>query len=226
MGGGSASRIVGASCLVLVLVLASFNFYVIRSSNRAPDDAYISLRYARHLAEGEGFRFNPGGENVEGFSSPLHVMTMAVLIRAGFDPLAVSQATSLLAALLTVMLTAWWGQRRLGPLWGTLAGAAVALHPGLSTWARGGLETTGFTLLVLILFVLGAEGRWRAAAAAAGLLAVTRPEGILYWAPLFGYAAFQVWREGRPLRGILPMGALAVALSLPWLVFRLAYFRD
>ena len=36
------------------------------------DDAYISFRYARHLGEGAGLRFNPGSEPpVEGFSNLL-----------------------------------------------------------------------------------------------------------------------------------------------------------
>ena len=35
------------------------------------DDANIGFRYARNLAEGQGFVFNPGGERIEGVTSLL-----------------------------------------------------------------------------------------------------------------------------------------------------------
>jgi len=34
------------------------------------DDAMISMRYARNLANGAGLVWNPGGERVQGFSNP------------------------------------------------------------------------------------------------------------------------------------------------------------
>src|SRR5208282_4503087 len=40
------------------------------------DDAYISYRYARNLAEGKGLVFNPG-EHVEAYSNFLYVLLTA-----------------------------------------------------------------------------------------------------------------------------------------------------
>ena len=40
------------------------------------DDAYISYRYARNLAAGDGLTFNPG-ERVEGYSNLLYVLLLA-----------------------------------------------------------------------------------------------------------------------------------------------------
>ena len=73
-----------AIILVTAIMLLSALFFY--SSNRAPDDAYISLRYARNFAAGEGLRFNPGGERVEGFSSPLHVLAMGSALALGAPP--------------------------------------------------------------------------------------------------------------------------------------------
>ena len=45
------------------------------------DDAMISMRYARNLANGEGLVFNPGGERVEGrgiLSAGAHIATRAL----------------------------------------------------------------------------------------------------------------------------------------------------
>lgn len=223
MSAGTAARF---AAVALVVLLALLNTMVVRSSNQAPDDAYISLRYADNLAQGQGLRFNPGKERVEGFSSPLHVLSMASVIKAGGEPRSVSQFTSLSAALLTILAVALWGQRRLGILWGSAAAVALALNQGFSMWARGGLETTGFTLLILLALMAVVTGRWRTMGVLAGLLAVTRPEGLLYWLPLFAYAVLVLRSGKRPLREIYPATAIALMIFLTWIVFRLVYFHD
>src|SRR3954451_10285533 len=40
------------------------------------DDAMISMRYAKNLANGYGLVWNPGGERVEGYTNPLWVLYM------------------------------------------------------------------------------------------------------------------------------------------------------
>ena len=42
------------------------------------DDAMISMRYAKNLANGYGLVWNPGGERVEGYTNPLWVFFMAL----------------------------------------------------------------------------------------------------------------------------------------------------
>ncbi len=42
------------------------------------DDAMISMRYARNLAEGHGLVWNPGGERVQGFTAPLWTLYMSL----------------------------------------------------------------------------------------------------------------------------------------------------
>jgi arabinofuranosyltransferase len=42
------------------------------------DDAMISMRYAKNLADGYGLVWNPGGERVEGYTNPLWVFFMAL----------------------------------------------------------------------------------------------------------------------------------------------------
>ena len=48
------------------------------------DDAYISYRYARNLADGVGLVWNPG-EHVEGYTNFLWVMMLAGIDRIGAD---------------------------------------------------------------------------------------------------------------------------------------------
>lgn len=42
------------------------------------DDAYIPMTYARNLVEGHGIVFYPGGERVEGFTSPLWMFVLSI----------------------------------------------------------------------------------------------------------------------------------------------------
>jgi len=211
------------AAIVVVVGAVLFSALFFYSSNSCPDDAFISLRYARNLAEGEGLRFNPGGERVEGFSSPLHVLLMGGAVSLGADPLQVSQFSSIFGAVLCVVVVAWWGQRRLGFWWGTFAALAVALNPSVGTWARGGLESTIFMALVVMALITAAEEKWKTMAVFAGLLALTRPEGPLYWLPLFLYAFFV---HRRDLRAIRIPALLTLGTYLPWIIFRVLYFHD
>src|SRR5690606_9328035 len=53
------------------------------------DDAFISFRYARNLAEGEGLVFNQGAR-VEGYTNFLWTVLLAGFIALGLDPAQVS----------------------------------------------------------------------------------------------------------------------------------------
>ena len=71
-------------------------FYTI-SKTSLFDDAYISLRYARNMAEGYGLVFNPG-ERVEGYTNFLWTFTLGILIYLlPVEPPMIAIALSLLA---------------------------------------------------------------------------------------------------------------------------------
>jgi hypothetical protein len=67
------------------------------------DDAFISFRYARNWAAGDGLVFNPGFERVEGYTNFLWVAWLAAFDVLGAKPEHVAPVLSLL---LTVVL---WG---------------------------------------------------------------------------------------------------------------------
>ena len=49
------------------------------------DDAYITFRYGRNLAEGAGLTWNPTGPMVEGYSNFLYVLLSALVIASGMS---------------------------------------------------------------------------------------------------------------------------------------------
>ena len=68
----------------------------------ASEDAYISFRYARNLAVGNGLVYNPG-ERVLGFTSPLWTLWCALGLRLFHDPIAWSRGWAIAADTLTLL---------------------------------------------------------------------------------------------------------------------------
>src|SRR5262245_15322201 len=162
------------------------------------DDAGITFAYARNLAHGYGLVAQPGASPVEGFSNPLWTLLVAVLFRAGlfsldFTPKAV--AFVLVAATLAIV---WNDVRRArdgsvgpGALWpAALATALLATSTAFVTWTMSGLENALLAFLAAVSCTLvgrAAEGEEPVdplAGLVAGLLALTRPDALLYAAAL------------------------------------------
>ena len=70
--------------LLPCLVLATCFVSIERLWPYTMDDAFISLRYARHLATGEGLAFN-AGEPLEGYTNFLWTVMLAIPHLGGWD---------------------------------------------------------------------------------------------------------------------------------------------
>jgi hypothetical protein len=185
------------------------------------DDALITFRYVENWVAGRGLVFNPG-ERVEGFSNPLFVLLLAPFARAGADLFVVSQALGIVATALEAALIVRLCARATGSL--AVAAAAAALFCSdriVAVWATGGLETAVHALLVTATFSicvdeLEAPGRRvRLATALFVAVAVSRPEGALFFALYLGQLT-ALARPRRPplaraLNLFLPVAALLVA---------------
>lgn len=200
------------------------------------DDAFISFRYARNLAEGQGLRFNlTESPPVEGYTNFLWVLWVALAEVLGIEPGTWARASSALCGALLVAWVTRHAARRfaLDPV-GTLAtGLFVATLPPIALWATGGLETMASALCVFGVYerLLGdpERPRGRQAGVLAALAGLLRADGALSVGLLLG-GALLVWlREGRPrplARAILRSGgllALAVGAHLLW---RLSYYGE
>ena len=114
------------------------------------DDAYITLRYARHLYEGHGIVWNVGETvPVEGYSNFLFVLLGAAALKVGIDPVVFIKVLSCTAIAPTCVLLYVLARRWLGPLAATLPAVLLTAHPGLVFWAVSGLETAVYQLLVV-----------------------------------------------------------------------------
>ncbi len=166
------------------------------------DDAMISMRYARNLADGNGLVFNPG-ERVQGFSNPLMTLGMAGVIKVFGPTLAV-----LLVQLLgipTVLACAFLAARiaRGFDSSGTQAAgfayvATLAYYP-LSYWTLMGMETGLLTLLLLGAVAAVQARLWSLFGVLLGAAYLTRPDALLPAVVLLACA----WRTGAPARAVL-----------------------
>lgn len=185
------------------------------------DDALISVRYARHVVAGVGWRFDAGGPVTDGVTPLPWPLLLA--------PLAGASALTVLARAKVLGLLMWaasgaalggaMGRVARAPTWvraGTLG--VLALSVPLAAHAVSGMETAVATTLAT-LAVLVAR-RPAVTAMLAGLAASLRPE-MAPWACVlaFGLALAHGRREssiGFALLALVPFVACALVRVLVW----------
>jgi len=184
------------------------------------DDAYISFRYARNLAAGEGLVFNPG-ERVEGYSGLSWVLILAAGDALGAPPPALAKGLGALLGAGTLLLVG--ARRRLPDL---LAAALLALSFPFAYHSVNGLETALAAFLVAALVLVPPDSAARRAGrhAAAALLVLTRPEGLA--AVLLWTAALRIARRAPLGRHHRLVAATAAGTFLLQLAFRGLYHGD
>jgi hypothetical protein len=165
------------------------------------DDALISVRYARHLAFGHGWRFDAGGPSTDGVTPLPWAVLLVPFARAGARVvLARAQAIGFVAAMAS---GAWLGAalaaRERAPI-GTRAGilAATGLSVPVAAYAVSGMETPVAMLFATVAAVTTVPFR---AAWFAGLAAAFRPE-MAPWAAVLAIGAdVAEWRRLREALG-------------------------
>jgi arabinofuranosyltransferase len=226
--------------LVAWALVAAALLWHARSYDFFADDAFIALRYSESLLERGELSYNPG-ERVEGFTSPLWVLLVA-LLGALASPLHVTLVDCARAlgaacavATLWAMARAWREAAPGRSRWlAVVAGMLLAASTPFAAWTLGGLEAPLFALcLTLALTGLavarGAVGEraWLQAGALCALAALARPEGFGIVAAgavaaLLPSAVARIRWHRR-----LPAFAAPVALLLGgYMAFRLSYYGD
>jgi arabinofuranosyltransferase len=208
----------------LVLLGAALATYLLESSKIPAqyDDAYISYRYAANLLAGNGLVFNPG-EYVEGISNLLWTLLVAVGMAVGIPAKVVGHVLGL-ASGAGVLVATYLYVRALLPersAWAGLAAWIVYSTPSFERWAISGMETPMFSAFIAGAFAAEARSRAGLATLLAALAMLTRPEGALVAASLFGFRALALGlRDARVWGHALAYAGLCVALT----AFRLAYY--
>ena len=145
------------------------------------DDAFISFRYARNFARGDGLVFNVG-EWVEGYTNFLWTALLGVLGRVGVDIPYAGLFGCLLCFALTLVLVASTVRRIAGRAVIPFAALVLAGLAPFFTFASSGLETMPLALLgALAIRVSGAKRGALWAGFVCVLAAMTRPDFLLVY---------------------------------------------
>ncbi len=179
------------------------------------DDSWIHLHFARNLAEGQGFAYNPGVP-VAGSTAPLWTLLLALVFALLGSIPAWAKVLGIAGALATALAT-----RRLVWLWTesrglAITGGVLAAIAGPLVWgALSGMEVSLAAFLVTAALVAHMVGRDGRVALLLGLAIVARPECLLL-VPLFWLA--------RPLtlRRTAIFAVATAAVLGPWVLFNLA----
>jgi hypothetical protein len=204
--------VVAAAAVVPLAVLLLRERLIAGAAGFPLDDSWIHLHFARNLAEGAGFAYNPGTP-VAGSTAPLWTLLLAAGAWVAGASVAMAKtlgvAAAVAAALLLRRAALAWGAGR-GP---ALAAAIALLWSGPFAWgALSGMEVTLAALLVTVTLFALAHERFAVAALTGGLAALARPEAVV----LLPFVAL----ARRPTAARLALfAAIAVAVLVPFVVF-------
>lgn len=144
--------LLGFTYLLLLQIKAIWVFTI--------DDMYISLRYARHWAEGNGLVWNIAEEPVEGYSNFSFVALAALAIHFSLDPVIVLKATGVFGLFLST-IALYWLSRLWFSLWlAFIPCLGMLVYREEILWSVSGLETTLYQALICfsLFFLLRGMG--------------------------------------------------------------------
>ncbi|MFQ3566536.1 MAG: hypothetical protein SNJ59_06020 [Aggregatilineales bacterium] len=196
------------------------------------DDAYIHFQYARQLAAGQPFVYNPGLPPTSGGTSFLYPFMLGAGVLIGFHDLALGLWALIVGALalaVSIGLIAHIGLAFGADSWlAVLIALAFGLNGAVGWHFMSGMET-GLVIVFTLGLVFGlVRDRQRLTLVMAALLALTRPEGAVFALLAVFLVAHRRRRFLRPstqsvtlLRAWLPLTLPLAAIAIQPLINRL-----
>lgn len=151
--------------ILLLTVLIAISYLYFQNAKRAnpvgdfstyADDAYIHLRFAHHIASGEGIVWNIGEAPVEGSTSFLYLLMIASIEMLGIQPIWILPYISVLSSILLLVNTFILLQvlnRNNLPINLTVT-VMFSLFPPIMTWSISGLEVMLYAFAILFCTTL------------------------------------------------------------------------
>ncbi len=223
---------------VLFLALSAGLAWLVRFTQ---DDAFITFRFSRNLARGEGLVFNPG-EQVEGYTNFLYAVVHALPERLGWNTPLFSQVYGIALFLVTLALAMRTARALFSSRgFGFLVGLTLTANMTFLAYATAGMETmqqtlclTAVVLVVLPALIRGDALDVRPAVVAgvfAALAVLTRIDSIVYLAPLLVAVAHRQWKLGgrdlrRPARTLVIAAVPFLLLTVPWVIWKVGYYGE
>jgi hypothetical protein len=196
--------------LVGVLGTAIALIFARAATGLIDDDAYIFLRYAEHLATGDGLAFN-AGEPSAGVTSVLWVCLLAaVRWLTEADLIIIAQTVGAVCFGGALAIMTWTVEADGQAPVARVAGVVAALSPVFICQAISGMEVA-LNMLLVAAAIAAISRAGLLASVTTGLAYLTRPDNLLL-APVL-----LILRPRR--RALATIGACLIASALPWALY-------
>ncbi|WP_141699015.1 hypothetical protein [Candidatus Thiosymbion oneisti] len=152
-------RVMLTLMIVGIPLLLGFTADMVQKWDHVFDDAFITYRYAKNLADGHGITWNPGMAPTEGYTNFLLVIFLAPFIDLGYDPLLVTRLLSYFSVFGMAVILFARAKRRYGATTPTaiMIASLILLAPSTSALCLTGLETVVYALVLLVAFHFAVE---------------------------------------------------------------------
>jgi arabinofuranosyltransferase len=222
--------------LISLLLIASTLYYAVRYVDFSIppfEDAAMLMRYAQHLADGQGIVWNIGGHPVDGATDFLFMTVSAAFIKLGLTVGQAVRGIGFASHLLTVLLI-YWTNRRVNHAnipFSFLSGLYLAVGTGLS-YVSAYFGTPFFALAAASTWSLGLIlirsenprlGLSLAFALTGLVTGLIRPEGVIL-ASLMLLAIIVMRGFKNSISIIAVFGAVFLLLGGPYFLWRWDYF--
>lgn len=216
--------------LMLVLI------FIAQASVYGPaviDDAYITFRFVDMFVKGHGWRFNPEGPRVEGFTNFLWAVILVPPHWLQWDLMTASKWLGMFSAI--GAMAASWGLaravRQRDDPFNLIPPALLATNAHFAHWAMMGLETQlAVALVIATYWRFEVERRdaavWMISPLIAVLAAMTRIDSLYYLSPLGLYGWWLTALGRMRLKRLLLWAAMAAVPFMIYQSWRLSYFGD
>ncbi len=204
---GPENRIAPAELLIAVVLIATR--LLAWSTLPIYDDAFITFRYARNLAEGIGFFYN-AGEAVLGTTTPAYGVILSPLYALGLPMPESAILLNILFDLGTLLLVLRTFRGSITTEGGMIFGMLFAVSPIMARVCVGGMEMSLFLLCSVGAVALYHGGRRNMAVMTAALTCFLRPEGVILTGLLCLLEFLTVDR-----RSALKMAGIAIVTAAP-----------
>lgn len=210
-----------ASLVAMVLALAT----VALSWRQAPpaEDAAMLMRYIQHLADGQGWVWNPGSRPEDGATDALFVLVAAAFTRlTGIEVELGVRLLNLLAhvGVIVLIFRHWVAKFSFHPVLAGILLTPLIAGPG-SCFVPAGFATTFFVILLTIFYLLSYQKNINSKIFIAFLVVLARPEGIFLVAPELLWKWSISTNKKKVASKIL---LFAILPGILWLIWRQFYF--
>lgn len=216
----------GAIVLIVVfLILVILNSFIC-------DDAFITFRFSKHLADGLGPVFN-NGERVEGYTNFFWMILMGLVIILGGAPALWSLilAACFSIATLGLFLFHVFRDSQYNRTIGFIFVLFLALSSPFIAWSSGGLETAVFSFFIFAGIIAYSESlkdgknhHLILSSFLFSLASVTRPEGVLVYCLAAGFLLAALLLKNTSPRQVLGFILPFVILYGLYFVWRFSYY--